>query len=533
MVVKNDVQLSHLGQLLAQSLERIDAYEARIATNRQRDTIHINTVGSKLTAAYEQLRNASEYSEENLLRQRAIRRFFVRTLSFHEKVTTKPLAEELLTELTQAEYLPNNYLTHHELKELSNHIKRYYTAYWKYNKIELDDKKRQKLKDWLLDVLSIRCEQILQSNIRQLSFTQFAFTYLQPQFDIARIAQPEEVIDPHDYPIILYIAVQKALLKLDHSAIRTNLLDSYRQDITFLHNFESFNEKLDFLFNTKTVALATRTVSRNGATLRILYSGFYSKNHHLATSDLATPDKLAHAITAHTDHEYTLLSKMLDNGIIKSIIFLLITKSIIGLAIEVPYDLAVMNHIAWIPLLLNLFFPAIFIAASRMTLHTPSTLNTEAIAQQATNILFATQTPPHPVKIPKKVRSTGFNVVYLLMFGLAFAGLSYILYLLNFNIVQGIIFFIFLSTASFLAFRLSNQVRELEAISLSQGSLALLRDVLYMPFIYVGQQISFRYAKINIVATMLDLMIELPLKTVLRLLRQWTTFLSNKKDDLI
>lgn len=533
MIVKTDVQLSHLGQLLTESLQRIDAYEARVAANHQRDTIHINTVGSKLTAAYEQLRNASEYSEGNLLRQRAIRRFFVRTLSFYEKSSTKQLADELVTELTQAEYLPNNFLIRSDIKAIAGHIKRYYGAYWNYTKIEPDQKKRQKLRDWTLDVLSVRCEHTLQSNVRQISFTQFAFTYLQSQFDIADVVQPQEVIDPQDYPIILYIAIQKAILKLDHPAIRTNLLDSYRQDITFLHNFESFNEKLDYLFETKTVAMATRVLNRNGATLRMIYSGFYSKNGQLTTKDLGSTDKLAYAITKHAEREYSQLNKVLDNGIIKSIVFLLITKSIIGLAIEIPYDLAVLNHIAWVPLLLNLFFPAVFIAASRMTLVTPGERNTNAIVDQASNILFATSTPPHPIKIPKKTHSTGFTILYALMFAVAFAGLSYVLYLLKFTLVQGVIFFIFLSTASFLAFRLSNQVRELEAITLSQGSLSLLRDVLYMPFIYVGQQISFRYAKVNIVATMLDLVIELPLKTILRLLRQWTLFLSSKKDDML
>ena len=119
------------------------------------------------------------------------------------------------------------------------------------------------------------------------------------------------------------------------------------------------------------------------------------------------------------------------------------------------------------------------------------------------------------------------------MFIGVFAGLSYILYKLQFNIVQGIIFFVFLSTASFLAFRLSNQIREIEATHSSQGSLALLRDILYMPFIYVGQQISYRYSKVNIVATFLDILIELPLKTILRLARQWTQFLNSKKDELI
>jgi hypothetical protein len=49
----------------------------------------------------------------------------------------------------------------------------------------------------------------------------------------------------------------------------------------------------------------------------------------------------------------------------------------------------------------------------------------------------------------------------------------------------------------------------------------------------VGQWISRKYARVNIVAHFLDVAIELPLKTVLRLLRQWTKFLNEKHDELL
>ncbi|MGO3702062.1 MAG: hypothetical protein ACTJG2_02655 [Candidatus Saccharimonadales bacterium] len=533
--MKQESQLSPLGRLLAQSLHTIDQYDTHLTTIRQDETIHINTVGSKLTAAYEQLRNASEQAESGgILRQKAIRRFFVRTLSFHEKISTKQLGDELLTELTQAGYLPNNYLTEPELKALSAHIKRYYNAYWKYIKIESNGAKRQRLKEWALDVLSVRCEQVLQPNIRAALFTNFAYTYLQPLLPMQELTQPGEHISPDDRPIILYIAIQKTILQLDRASIRAGLLDSYRQDITLLHNFESFNGRIDHLFDTKTTARVARVVNRNGATLRMIFSGFFAKNGGLTVKDLTSEDTLSYALSKHVEHEYTVLDKVLDSGIGKSIVFLLITKSIIGLAIEVPYDIAVEGHIAWLPLLLNLFFPSLFIALSRLTLTVPGPRNTEAIAHQAAQMLFMTdQQEKNPIKIRRKTSSTGFTIAYGCMFAFAFASLSYILYLLQFNIVQGAIFFIFLSTASFLAFRLSEQIREVEALSLSQGSMALLRDVLYMPFIYVGQQISFRYAKMNFVAATLDTLIEMPLKSLLRIARQWTTFLNNKKDDLL
>jgi hypothetical protein len=37
----------------------------------------------------------------------------------------------------------------------------------------------------------------------------------------------------------------------------------------------------------------------------------------------------------------------------------------------------------------------------------------------------------------------------------------------------------------------------------------------------------------NIIAQILDIVVDLPLKTTLKLIRQWTAFLNNKKDELI
>lgn len=526
--------LSPLGKILSDSLQQIDYYESRLARDREHATMHVSTVGSKLSSAYEQLRNASEYTEDTMLRQRAIRRFLVRTLSFHEKSNTKDLASELITELTQAEYLPNDHVTKSEVKTIAHHIKRYYSAYWHYCQIERDADRRQKFQSWVLDVLCVRCEQTLESNIRQLSFTHFAFTYLQQHLQLDQVLQDNESITADDFPIMLYIAIQRSLLKSDTPSIRAALLDSYRQDITFIHNFEAFNQRIDTLVDLKTTTYLTRIVNRNGAPLRFVYSGFYAKQAPLGLKDLQKEETLEYSLRQHIEREYSQLNKRLDKGIIKSIIFLLITKSIIGLAIEIPYDFAVIGHIIWLPLILNLFFPSIFIAFSRFTLPTPSERNTVTLIDQIADLIFAGRnTEELKIKVPKKTKAVGFNIAYAITFLLAFAGLTYILILLEFNIVQGIIFFIFLSTASFLAFRLSNQIRELESVAAPQGSLAVIRDVIYMPFIYVGQQISYRYAKINIVATVLDMVIELPLKTVLRLVRQWTVFLSAKKDELV
>lgn len=519
--------------MLADSLKRIDTYEADILARREKDTIHIPTVGNTISTAYEQLRNASEYSEGDLLQQRAIRRYLRRVLSFHAKASTKNLADELVAELTQAEYLANDHTTKADVKIIDRDIKRYYNAYWNYVGSDNDIDDRAAFQKWILDVLAVRSEQTLQSHIRQLMFAHFAYSYLHEKINTKKIIKDYEVFNQEDFSIILYIAIHRSLLKSDNATIRTALIDSYRQDIDDIKAFEQFNRRVDVLFDAKTTVNMTRIVSKNGASLRFIYSGFYGKEAPLTAQSLKSPEALEQNLHRHIEAEYTALDKRLDVGIIRSVIFLLITKGLVGFAVEVPYDIFISGHILWTPFAVNLFFPALFIAFSRVTLSKPVDRNTSAVIKQVSHMIFDGDTKAYPLRIPKKTSSIIFNSMYATIFFIAFAALTYGLYLIEFNIVQGFIFFTFLSTASFLSFRLSRQIHELEVVNTPQGSLSLLRDIIYMPFIAVGQQISYRYSQVNIVATVLDILIELPLKTILRLVRQWTQFLNQKKDELI
>ena len=95
-----------------------------------------------------------------------------------------------------------------------------------------------------------------------------------------------------------------------------------------------------------------------------------------------------------------------------------------------------------------------------------------------------------------------------------------------------IIFFVFFSTASFLGFRLSRMIRELEITRSASNGLTLVRDFLYLPFVTVGRWMSDKYSQINVVTLVLDMLIELPLKTVLRLVRQWSAFIDDRKDRI-
>ena len=125
-----------------------------------------------------------------------------------------------------------------------------------------------------------------------------------------------------------------------------------------------------------------------------------------------------------------------------------------------------------------------------------------------------------------------FNIFYWIFFVITIYWCIWLLLKLGFNIVALGIFFIFISTASFLGFRLSRYIREVEVGYGEIDAKTLIRDFLYMPFVMVGSWISDKYSRFNIVSIILDLLIELPLKNILYLIRQWGIFISSKKDQM-
>jgi hypothetical protein len=209
---------------------------------------------------------------------------------------------------------------------------------------------------------------------------------------------------------------------------------------------------------------------------------------------------------------------------------------LIGIAIEVPYDLVTIGLISWLPLTINLVFPPLYMATIGLGVRTPGKRNTEVIESYLARILFASDDPPLRYRIRKRVSSpaltTAFNVVYGIAFLISFGVVVYILSRLGFNAVNGIIFFVFLSAVSFFGFRLLETAKELEIVPPRRSLISVVFDFFYIPFIRVGHWLSDKYSRLNVVTFILDLAIELPLKTSLRVVQQWAGFIRDKQEEL-
>ncbi len=516
-------QLNSFGRSLAERLAWSQNQSLHWkASYKENPKVHVASAGKTLTAAYEQLRNAAEYVEENLLLQRAIGRFYRRIFASRDQRIASESAEELILELTLAGYLSNDTIPVSLLPAIDAVASDYYQVY-----SQLPTEFRDRANAWTVDVLAVTIEGMLSDHSGQDGFTQFAYDYF------CRTLDPSELIEEtpsDDYALSLFIAVNHALLKADAAIIRTGLLARYKVAPLANEEFIATNQRIDTLLMAETTEKLTRAVDRRGGPLRIVWRMIDTRDDiaHL----LDKPAAFLSAYEAQIREEYGRISQKIRQGVVKSIAFLVITKVVIGLIIEIPYDRVMHGEILWLPLAINLLFPPLYMMLLSLMLPMPGFANTQALSRRIEALLYGNESEKILLKRRKKSFNTAFNVVYTLLFLAVFGGAAWLLIQLDFSVLHLIIFFVFLSTASFLGFRLTRIVREIEVIDGDQSGLTIGRDLLYMPFVVVGHWISDKYGKMNIMTLVLDMAIELPLKTFLYLVRQWTAFISSKKDEL-
>lgn len=518
------LELSEDGRRLVGNLNSASQHQPPQST----DVIHISGVGGRLYFAYEQLRNAAEYSERHLLLRRAIERFLHRSLSLRSE--KHDVARELIAELTQARYLKNDSIPRTTIHTIDTIVGRYFklAAAVRNN----HSVTRDQLTDWVFQTASVEIEHQLVDHVDTDAFIDYVYDHYHERID----REGFDVLDDSIYDLGVYCAVHRTLFKSDVATVRYYALAARigGQGLGSIDYFVWLNQSIDEMYQAPLVNRLSRLINRYGAPMRILREVLLSTNDPAKV--IADRGTLMSRVNSEAERQYHLTRKRLNEGIVRSIIFLLITKVLIGLAIEIPYDIITEGAIAWVPLVINLLVPPLYMATIGLGIRTPGKRNTEMIQSYLTRILYRTDDDPLEYRLRKRVVSrslnTAFNIVYTITFLVSFGVMVYILKMLGYNLVSGAIFFVFISAVSFFGFRLLQTARELEMVDQQKGLFSVLLDFFYTPFIRVGNWLSDRYSRINIIGFVLDLAIELPLKTSLRVIQQWVGFLRDKQEDL-
>lgn len=490
---------------------------------------HVASLGAGFYFAYEQLRNAAAYRERHLLLRGAIERFLVKEISLREY---DPVATELVTDLTQSGYLKNDTIPLATIEDIDKLLSRCGKVYLELRNRRIETQTAAK---WLLQYASVQIENYLTPNPKTAVVMQYAYEHYLASVDAK--ATEKTASDNPTYRIALYCAVQRAIFKSNLATIRyyclTASLGTLEHQST--DHIIQLNQMIDELYQGPMTNRLFRLVNRYGAPIRIINEVIMDTTDPAEVLSVGRENTLGR-IKSMCATQYALTNKQLNARIGKTILFILITKTLIGVSIEVPYDLAFEGMIMWIPLLINIFFPLLYLGTISASISTPSRQNTEEVAGFADRILYEGAGAPVVYKPKRRVKSKSLRGTFTFVYALGFVGsialLIWLLHKLHFNLVGGTIFFIFFSAVSFLGFRLRQSAHELQLIDERLGLVQTLTDFLSAPFVRMGHWLSDKYAKANIVTFVLDLAIEMPLKTSLRFVRQWIGFMRDKQEEI-
>ncbi len=503
----------------------------------EEQTISVSDTISAAASAYEALRNTLEYDEEHLVRRNAIRRHLKRR--WNEESAEK-LAADLLRELIWAHYLPNKQVPESMTQVIAGVLEKYRRIF---DSLESKSRERQRSSVWILDVLSTEIEYLLAPPIMEEALASLAYAELRK-----RMVWESRLVAEQDHDLQLYIAIHRTILKSNIPTLRFRVLTLYYPGWTKLSasdslvkeiadHLETVIQSVEHQLSYRAVEGLTRLVRRHAALFHALQDAA-KDNPEAFVSAIEAKDRDAvdHALTEALEARYVRFGSRLQQRAFRAILFLFLTKMVLALLIEWPYEQIVLQTTNPIPLLANIIFHPVLLGIIALTVHIPKKKNTALILGAAHGLLgFG---PDFSVTFRRRrTWSAGASgVVFEILYGLfsivTIGVIVMILRRFSFNPVSIAFFLFFLCLVTYFGFRIRLSKRELVIVEQSNGFLGIIGDILFIPIIRAGRWISLRAPRINIVLFFLDFIIEAPFKAAIRLIESWLAFLREKKEEI-
>lgn len=496
------------------------------ANNERKVTV--NPFVSKVATAYEKLRNAMEYREEEVVLRATIERILRRRLLLGG--TAKTTAEPLVRELIWARYLPDNTVPESAITKVEQTIDLYLTL--RMGVLEKHRIKVGTLNDWIYQLMSSAIEHALNPNEERQTMTNFMYQVMKD--DVAIVDDTEETRDAQ-----VYLAVRRAFARDDIAFLRYHLFLLYFGQLTdnnvhhvaqnFLHGLKEITHQLQYSRKDKIYSY----IKKRAAAFFILEDVLHKHSHEL-DKILELEDALKQAVFADCRFRYQGIAKKVRTAVIRSVIFILMTKVIFAFAIEGTYERVLYGHIMWNSILINTSIPPLLMLVVSIFFRPPGEENSRRILAYIHKLLFDEKPQLGPQLLVKKNADKPniiFTILWLSAFLLSFGAIVFVLTSLHFTVISQCVFIFFITVVSFLAYRIS-LAAHLFNVGEKQDVLTPFIDFLFLPVVRVGRRFTQSISQVNFILFVFDFFIETPFKVFFAFVEQWFKFLHEKSEDL-
>lgn len=500
------------------------------------EVIEVSAPVSTAAAVYEKIRNTLEYQEEHLLRRNAIARYFTRHLGDEGDLAL--LASDILREMVWAKYLPNKTIPTH-LADLVGSVIAKYDALIKTAE-QLPHGRRERSTRWILDALATETEYTISPPRHDEALTSYMYEEMRGriEWDEAYSFSDEEK------DLAVFIAVHRALLKSNAPTLGYKVLSLYYPDwqgastperITAIAGrLEETIAMIEAQIASPLVERLSRLLRRRAGVFRLLRDVLEHHGEHIEAL-FESPDELDHEVKHMLEERTVRFRRRLRRTVVRTVLFLFITKMLLALILEVPYDLLFTHDTPRYPLLVNVFFPPLFLTLLALTIHIPEKRNAEDYCAAIRALVVHADHPVLNLRLRRETRnawSTIFSIVYAALFVVVFGAIGILLNRLGFHALSIALFLFFLSLVAFFGIRIRSSMRDIVASEGRAGLLGAAFDVLMLPIVRAGQWLSTKVSKINVFIFFFDFIVEAPFKVAIRFVEHWLTFVREKKEEI-
>lgn len=511
----------------------------RLNFNKSLRHINVSKVATLAGSTYETVRNSIELEQDHLLRRRAIRRILLRIGALRGGKASD-IAEDVLKEIVWAKYTKNLPVPELAIEAVGKTIQKHQLLVIKYHN-KFKRKLARNYAEDMYDILSFEIERVIAPYYEKDQLVNIQFNNLK-MLNLAR----EHGLSDKASAVQTYINVIRSVNKFDNAMIKfymfNNAFNSWGNPSnadydTIIIKLTKTLDDINVHINHKIGNRKYKEFIRQAIPLKILNTTI-EDNLDNAEDIIGNKSKRDEHVKIVCDKEYSQTRKKVRITVVKTFIYLAVTKMVFALLVEVPYELSQEGAVNYVSLAINIIFPAILMVILATSFKIPSERNTQAIIEVIDRLVdpakgnyinngLARNRQRPILHFIFKVFS---NIVFLaIITGIAYGLRTY----LHFNPVSISIFILFLSLISFGALKTRNVATELIIVPVRANIFAPLIDTVATPILGLGKALSEGVSKLSPIPLFLDYVIEAPFKGILMIFEEWNSFVKNQREDIV
>lgn len=508
------------------ALEGLGKYrESTTNGAKQGPAISVHKLTGKAGAFYEKLRYLIDYKEEHTIRRNAIERIVRRNLSFEGRAE---VGLPLLQEMVSGSYLPNDIVSESVAENIQAIV----------NKYILLERASGVSRSRVVSLIACEIEHFLYPQLIHELIVEAFYQTIHPHVSYA------EEIDPEKLKAHIYIGCRRSLLEDDNETLFYALVF---KRVPELHSMSDDPEAIAAV--APRFAQAARLIEaeiedllgwrlsarlKNHAVYFSVIQEIIRKYGRSANDIFENNEQLSRHIASMMDERYGKQYEQASKSGTRAVIYVLITKIVLGLALELPYERVVLGSADYLALGVNIIFHPLLLFAMAKTVRRPSEQNTSRIIEGVRTMLEGEPIETLYVK-PQRLGIGSiitFTILYTMLFAMSFGAILWVLKLLHFNIVSITLFLLFLTLVSYLGLRIRRKAQRWNVTGDDESMLSLLWNFFTIPIVRTGRWLNARFSTVNVFVFLMDFVIETPFKLLLGTFDSFVSFLKEKREDM-